>query len=168
MTKFVRLAALAAVATVVATPAFAQSAEADPKATARVTVTKPLTLTAEQNLDFGSVIVTEDSTVSISTLGVVTCGAAADVTCDDTGAQAARYRVTGSNRQQVNIIATGSNLTSPSGGSIGFTPILESTTVTLPNSGSTGTTFNVGGEIALLASNPSGVYTGVIEVTVEY
>jgi hypothetical protein len=167
MIKFVRLAALAAVATVVATPAVAQVA-ATPKATARVNVVKPLTLTAEQNLDFGTVIVTGDSTVSISPGGVGTCGAAIDVTCDFTGAQAARYRVTGSNNQQVTINTPGSNLTRVGGGAISFTPTVVSNTVTLPNSGATGETFNVGGSIALLASLPAGVYVGDIEVTVQY
>jgi hypothetical protein len=171
MIKFVRLAALAAVATVVATPAAAQVA-ASPKATARVNVVKPLTLTREENLDFGTVVVTGDSTVSISHLGVGTCGVAADVTCDFTAAQAARYRVTGSNNQQVTVTATGSNLNRAGGGTIAFTPVLkngtQSDTETLPNSGSTGTTFNVGGSIALLASLPGGVYTGDIEVTVQY
>jgi hypothetical protein len=166
MIKFVRLAALAVVATAVATPAAAQVA-ATPKATARVNVVKPLTLTAEQNLDFGTVVVTGDSTVSISQAGTGTCGVAADVTCDFTGAQAARYRVTGSNNQQVNITAVGSNLTRAGGGSIAFTPSAPAN-VTLPNSGSTGSTFNVGGSIALLASLPGGVYTGDIEVTVQY
>lgn len=166
MIKFVRLAALAAVATAVATPAAAQVA-ASPKATARVNVVKPLTLIAEQNLDFGTVVVTGDSTVSISQAGVGTCGVAADVTCDFTGALAARYRVTGSNNQQVNITSVGSNLNGPGGSTIAFTPSAPAN-VTLPNSGATGTTFNVGGSIALLASLPGGVYTGDIEVTVQY
>ena len=166
MIKFVRLAALAAVATVVATPAAAQVA-ATPKATARVNVIKPLTLAVEENLDFGTVVVTGNSTVSISQAGVGTCGAAIDVTCDFTGAMAARYRVTGSNNQQVNITAIGSNLNRVGGGAIAFTPSAPAS-VTLPNSGSTGTTFNVGGSIALLASLPAGVYTGDIEVTVQY
>jgi hypothetical protein len=166
MIKFVRLAALAAAVTVVATPAAAQVA-ANPKATARVNVVKPLTLTAEEDLDFGTVVVTGNSTVSISQAGVGACGAAADVTCDFTGATAARYRVTGSNNQQVNITAVGSNLNGSGGGSIAFTPSAPAS-VTLPNSGAAGTTFNVGGSIALLASLPAGTYTGDIEVTVQY
>ncbi len=166
MIKFVRLAALAAVATVVATPAAAQVA-ASPKATARVNVVKPLTLAVEQNLDFGTVIVTGNSTVTITQAGAGVCGVAADVTCDFTGATAARYRVTGSNNQQVNITATGSNLTRVGGGTIAFTPSAPAS-VTLPNSGATGETFNVGGSLALLASLPAGVYTGTVEVTVQY
>lgn len=166
MIKFVRLAALAAVATIAATPAAAQVA-ANPKATARVNVIKPLTLAVEQNLDFGTVIVTGDSTVTITQAGGGVCGNAADVTCDFTGATVARYRVTGSNNQQVNITAIGSNLTRVGGGSIAFTPSAPAS-VTLPNSGATGETFNVGGSLALLASLPAGVYTGTVEVTVQY
>ena len=167
MKNFARMAALAAAVTVAATPAFAQ-VSASPKATATARITKPLTLSVEQNLDFGTgIVVTGDSTVSLSQAGVGTCGPVADVTCDFTGAQAARYRVTGSNNQQVNITATASNLTRVGGGSIAFTPSAPAN-VTLPNSGATGTTFNVGGSIAVLASNPGGTYTGDIEVTVQY
>lgn len=167
MTKFVRLAALAAVATIVATPALAAPTQADPKAQASVRITKPLTLTATQNLDFGTVVVTGGDTVSIDQSGTVTCGAAANVTCDTTGAQAAEYHVTGSNNQQVNISTVGSTLDNGTGGTIAFTPSAPAS-ITLPNSGANGADFNVGGAIVLLDSTPEGLYTGDIEVTVDY
>lgn len=167
MNKFARLAALAAVATIAATPALA--ADGDPKAKASVKVTKPLTLAAEQDLNFGEVILVEDTVVKVDTSGNVDCGDPANATCNTTGAQEARYRVTGSNRQQVTITTPGSTLGRiGGGGSVAFTPVVDSTTITLPNSGAIGTTFNVGGEVALLASTPAGDYEGDIEITVNY
>ena len=91
MIKFVRLAALAAVATVVATPAAAQVA-ATPKATARVNVVKPLTLAVEQNLNFGTVIVTGDSTVTVTPAGACGSSSVASVTMTVSSAPMIRER----------------------------------------------------------------------------
>jgi hypothetical protein len=158
MTKFVRLAALAAV-TFAATPAFAQVA-ASPKANATVRITKPLILEAEENLDFGTIAVYGPGTVSVSQGGAGTCGPAAEMVCDFTLAKAARFRVKGSNNPAVTIAATGSTLARVGGGaSLGCTPD-SPTTLTLPNSGSVGTTFNVGGSFPLAAGTPAGTYVG--------
>ena len=166
MTKFVRLAALAAAATLVATPAFAQVVSASPKNTATVRITKPLLLEAEDNLDFGTIAVYGPGTVSISQAGVGTCGPAAEMTCNFTTAKAARYRVRGTNNTLVTINAVGSSLVSGTN-SLAFTPAAPNS-ITLNNSGSVGSTFNVGGSVAILAATPAGVYTGDIEVTVNY
>jgi hypothetical protein len=167
MKNFVRMAALAAAATVIATPALA--VDGAPKAKANVKVTKPLTLAAEAPLNFGEVILVGDTIVKIDTSGNVDCGDPANATCNTAGAQAARYRVTGSNQQQVTITTPGSTLfRAGGGGSVAFTPTVDTTTITLPNAGATGMTFNVGGEIALFASTPGGDYQGDIEVTVNY
>ena len=80
MTKFVRLAALAAAATIVATPAVAAPVCGQPDGhSARARIVKPLTLTAQRDLDFGTVVcLTGDGTVSISQAGAGTCSPAAD------------------------------------------------------------------------------------------
>ena len=167
MTKFVRLAALTAVA-VVATPAVAAPVPATPVAKARVNIVKPLTLAATRDLHFGTIVVTGDDSVSISQAGAITCGAATDVTCDATGAQSAQFHVTGSNNQLVKINVSGSNLTLSGGtATLAFTPSAPAN-ITLPNSGATGADFNVGGAVAVLASAPEGLYVGDINVTVEY
>ena len=165
MTKFVRLAALAAV-TFAATPAFAQVA-ASPAATATARITKPLILEAEENLDFGTIAVYGPGTVSISQGGAGTCGPAAEMVCDFTVAKAARYRVKGTNNRLVNIDASGSILTNATGDTLAFTPDFPPS-ITLNNSGSVGSTFNVGGSITLAAATPAGTYVGDIDVTVEY
>jgi hypothetical protein len=165
MIKFVRLAALAAVATV-ATPAIAAPIPATPVAKARVNIVKPLTLAATRDLHFGTIVVTGDDSVSISQAGTVTCGAAANVTCDTTGAQSAQFHVTGSNNQLVKINVAGSNLVNGAA-TLAFTPSAP-VNLTLPNSGAAGADFNVGGTVAVLASSPGGLYVGDINVTVEY
>ena len=166
MTNLVRLAALAAAATIAATPAMAAPLPATPVAKARVNIVKPLTLAATRDLHFGTIVVTGNDSVSINQAGTVTCGAAANVTCDTTGAQSAQFHVTGANNQLVRITATASSLVNGAA-SLAFTPSAPAN-VTLPNSGAAGTDFNVGGTVAVLASSPEGLYVGDINVTVEY
>jgi len=167
MTNFVRLAALAAAAAI-ATPAVAAPVPATPVAKARVNIVKPLTLAATRDLHFGTIVVTGNDSVSINAAGTVTCGAAANVTCDPTGAQSAQFHVTGANNQLVRITTTGSNLTLSGGtATLSFTPTAQAN-ITLPNSGANGADFNVGGTVAVLASAPEGLYVGDINVTVEY
>ena len=169
MTKFVRLAALTAVATVAATPAVALPTSSTPVAKARVAITKPLTLTSDRDLDFGSVAVTGPGTVIVNQLGTSrSCGAAVDLVCTGSFA-AARFHVTGSNQQTVTITA-GSPTTLTRVGftnTIPFRPLAPAS-VALPNSGAAGTDFTVGGEIDLLASTPEGTYQGDIVLTVDY
>jgi len=169
MTKFIRLAALAAASTIAATPAVAASTASTPVAKARVAITKPLTLTSDRDLDFGSVAVTGPGTVIVNQLGTSrSCGAAVDLVC--TGSySSARFHVTGSNQQTVTITA-GSPTTLTRVGftnTIPFRPLAPASVV-LPNSGANGTDFTVGGEIDLLASTPEGTYEGDIVLTVDY
>jgi hypothetical protein len=166
MIKYVRLAALSAIATVVATPAVAAPIAATPVAKARVNIVKPLTLAATRDLHFGTIVVTGDDSVSINQAGTVTCGAAANVTCDTTGAQSAQFHVTGSNNQLVKINVSASTLANGAA-TLNFTPSAPAN-VTLPNSGASGADFNIGGTVAVLASAPEGLYVGDIDVTVEY
>jgi hypothetical protein len=66
----------------------------------------------------------------------------------------------------VKINVSGSNLANGLA-TLAFTPSAPAN-VTLPNSGASGTDFNVGGSVAVLASAPEGLYVGDINVTVEY
>lgn len=167
MTKFVRLAALAAAATIAATPAAAQ-VSANPKASASVTINKPLILEAEEDLNLGTIFVYGPGTVRIDRFGATTCGPVDEMICDFTSAQTAVFRVKGQNNRTVTINTSGSTLTNLAGDTLAFTPLAQGT-ILLPNSsGVLGTTFNVGGEVTLAAATPAGTYTGDIEVTVEY
>jgi hypothetical protein len=168
MTKFVRLAALAAVATIVATPALAAPVSASPTASANVKILKPLLLKGLRNLDFGTIVVgavVGTDTVSITQAGVLTCGSGGQLTCSG-APQSGQYNVQGTNNQVVTITTAASVLTGPSG-TLNFTPNAPAN-LTLTSSGVPGDNFNVGGSIGLTAATPEGQYTGVMNVTVDY
>ena len=73
-----------------AAPASAQTANLKANASARLI--KPLTLTAERDLNFGTIVmgaVTANEAVTISGSGAVTCGTSGALTCTGFGAQPA-------------------------------------------------------------------------------
>ncbi len=166
MKKFARMAALAAAATIVATPAAAQVAVSNGPVTATARITKPLTLSRVADFDIGTIVVTGTDTVSMDQAGDITCGAVANQTCDPTGTPA-RYHVTGSNNNVVNIDA--STNVSLSNGTDTLTLVLDApASVTLPNSGASGVDFFVGGSINIPETTSEGVYTGDLDITVQY
>jgi hypothetical protein len=173
MTNFARFAALAAAAAFVATPAMAAPVGADPKAKASARIVKPLTLTANVDLDFGTVVnglaVGGTRTLSVAQDGTLTGCDATVVVCSGT-AVAAEYTVTGTNNQTITVSSAASDLTNTtSGGSetLSFTPDAPAT-LALGNSGASGLDFNVGGSITIADTTVGGLYVGDIEVTVDY
>jgi hypothetical protein len=164
MKYFVRMAALAAAATIIATPASAQSGPAN--ATARII--KPLTLTANRNLDFGDVIVWDagDITVASDNAAAITCDATLE--CDDNGVSA-QYTITGTNGHTIQVNTASSTLTNqgPGSGSLTFNPA-SVPDQPLGNSGRSGVSFYVGGTISIPQGAEAGTYVGDMDVTVEY
>jgi hypothetical protein len=149
-----------------------QSARAAPTSvsngpvTSRTTIVKPLTLTKLSDLDFGSIIVQDNGTVSMATTGAITCTSA--LTCSANGTPA-QYKVTGTNNQVVNVTKPNVVLTNASNPGTPLTLVLAGPAqVTLPNSGSVGTNFSLGGSIVISAATKDGVYAGVLAVTVDY
>jgi len=170
MTNFARLlTAAAAVSALAATSATAAPVGATTPATAKAQIVKPLTLTAKTNLDFGTIVlqaVVGATSVAISTTGAITCGTG--LLCSGTPVPAT-YNVAGTNNQVVKMYSAATTLTGSAGGTITFTPILPvGASVTLTNSGAPGNDFNVGGSIAIGTTTLDGVYTGNINVTVDY
>ena len=172
MTKFVKFAALAA--TVLATtPALAApvgvSGGPPPSATARII--RPLSLTSTGSLNFGTIVlngVTANRTVALSDGNVVDCGSGtAELTCSGT-TSVPTYNVRGTNGQVVTIIKTATLLTNANDGStLSMTPTgLDS--VTLTNSGSPGRNFTIGGTIVVGTGTTDGVYSGTVNVEVDY
>jgi hypothetical protein len=143
----------------------AQAASTTIQANAKVV--KSLTLTAKQNLDFGTITLSGTPgtfTIAISMAGTVSCPSGA--TCAGT-ARPAILNVQGSNGQVVRITVANANLVNSTDGStIAYTPEAPAT-VTLTNSGFPGKDFNVGGSIAV-PSTADGTYSGNVEVTVDY
>lgn len=135
-------------------------------ATAHAAIVKPLTLTATANLDFGSIVVQDTGTASIDTSGNITCPST--LTCAATGSAAA-YHVTGTNNQVVTVNKPAVTLTNTANPGTDLTLNLTGpATVTLPNSGTSGTDFQIGGSIVIPANVKDGDYTGNLAVTVNY
>ncbi|MCY7279374.1 MAG: DUF4402 domain-containing protein [Sphingomonas bacterium] len=170
MTKFVKFAALAA--TVLATtPALAAPVGvtgAPPSATARII--RPLSLTSTGSLNFGTIVlngVTANRTVALSSANVLTCGGTTELQCSGT-TSVPTYNVRGTNNQVVTIIKTASNLTNAQDGSILSMTPTGAASVTLTNSGAPGLDFNIGGSIVIGAATTDGVYSGTVNVQVDY
>ena len=160
------IAKLLAAAVLTAVP-IAGAQAATVTAQANVKVLKPLTFSSKQDLDFGQIILggTGSKTVSVSSTGALTC--AAGLTCSG-ATRPAIFNVSGSNGEVVRIFAAPSNLVNPAGGgTISFVPAAP-TSVTLTNSGFPGFDFNVGGSITIPSTATDGIYSGVMDVTVDY
>lgn len=165
MTYSVRLAVLAAAATIAATPAVAQVSPSNGPAEARATIVKPLTLSRLAHLDFGSIVVWGDGTVAMDQSGTLNC-TVATLVCAASGTPA-EFQVTGSNNRVVQVNASDTTITNGTD-TLNFT-IDAPTTVTLPNSGvNNGTSFTVGGSIDVFETTSAGLYTGDMDVTVQY
>lgn len=167
MTKFAKIAAVAA-AVLTTTPAFAAPVGvtgAPPAASARIV--KPLTLTASGSLNFGTIVmnsVSSNQSVNLASDGTLTCGA--QLVCAATGT-VPTYNVAGTQGQTVSIIKNTSILTGSNGGSLTLTPVGASTIV-LANSGAPGSNFNIGGSLVIGAATIDGLYTGAVNVQVDY
>jgi hypothetical protein len=165
MKNFARMAALAVAATTVAAPAAAQVAPGNGPAQARATIVKPLTLTRVAHLDFGSIVVWGDGTVTMDQAGAISC-TAATLVCAASGTPA-EFTVTGTNNRVIQINALDSTITNGTD-TLNFT-IDAPATVTLPNSGvGNGVNFTVGGSVAVFEATSPGLYAGDMDVTVQY
>lgn len=173
MTKHFQKAALVAAvaaATLTSAPAAAAPVGASTPATARARIVRPLVLTATRNLNFGDVVLgtvaAGGETVSMSQAGVVACGSGG-LTCLGSPVSA-QFNVQGTNNQVVQIFAVASPLTNANDGTtLSFTPNAPST-VTMTNAGAPGSNFNVGGSIIITPTTTDGVYSGNMNVTVDY
>lgn len=155
-----------------ATPAAAAPTSPNKNATATARIVKPLTLTWVQDLNLGTILLSgaapwSGAVVSIDRNGQFSC-TNANVTCSGT-TQVARYNVTGTNNQTVNITAPNVVLTNANDATQTLTMTVDNPgSVVLPNSGNTGVNFNLGGSITVNSSTLDGVYSGTFNVTVDY
>jgi hypothetical protein len=170
MTNFVKIAALAATA-FAAVPAMASPVAvtgAAPSAT--VKIIRPLSLTSTGSLNFGTIVlngVTANRTVSLTAGNVLTCGGTAELQCSGT-TSVPTYNVRGTNNQTVTIIKAASNLTNANDGTtLSMTP-LGAASLLLTNSGAPGVDFNIGGQIVIGTATTDGVYSGTVDVQVDY
>jgi hypothetical protein len=158
---------LGAVALTGATPAIG----ATQVAAVTASFNKPLVLIWIQDLDLGTVApgpgTWSGATVAVSRDGLFSC-ANANVTC--TGAtKAAQYQVTGTNNAVARVSAPNVTLVNQADPTRTLLLTIDApATVTLPNSGQPGTIFSIGGAVTLSSTTASGVYSGTLNVTVDY
>ena len=171
MIKFLRTTSIAAAAALAltATPALAVGPNQNATATARVV--KPLTLTWVRDLDLGTIVLGSGTwagaNVGISRTGVFSC-ANTNTTCSG-ATQTAQYKITGTNNQVVTVNAPNVTLTNQNDGVSTLVMTTDSPgTVNLGNSGSSGLTFDLGGQITVASTTPDGTYFGTFNVTVNY
>lgn len=163
--------AVAAVTTfAAATPALAVNANQNATATARVV--KPLTLSWVRDLDLGTIVLSGSGAWSGAIVGISKGGAFsctnANVTCSGP-TQTAEYKVTGTNNQTVTINSPNVTLTNQNDGVSTLLMTVDNPgTVNLGNSGTSGLTFDLGGQITVASTTPDGTYTGTFNVTVNY
>lgn len=171
--NLLRMTSLAATATALAltaTPALAVG-PSDKNATATARVVKPLTLNWVQDLDLGTIVLGAGSwsgaTVGISKAGVFTC-TNTNVTCSG-ATQEAKYKVTGTNNQTVQVNAPDVTLTNQNDNTKTLLLTVDNPgSVALGNSGSSGLTFGLGGSITVASTTTDGTYSGTFNVTVNY
>lgn len=171
MIKLIRLAALAAVATAVATPAFAV-APVTQQTSSKAKILKALQLRKDADLDFGTIIVgavVGTETVTVTTSGR-TCGlgVGSQLVCNADPYSVGDFNVQGSNGQLVTITVP-DTVTMTNGGTGSLVVDLTApASLTLANSGSPGEDFFVEGSVDLASSTEEGDYTVDFDVTVEY
>ncbi|HEX3422135.1 MAG TPA: DUF4402 domain-containing protein [Sphingomicrobium sp.] len=133
-------------------------------------VVKPLTLTAIQDLNLGTITLGSGSwsgaTIGISQAGVFSCSL--KVTC--TGVpQPAQFNVTGTNKMVVLISAPSVTLVNQNNSAQTLNLTIDSPgQVTLPNAGQQGINFNIGGSVTISSTTVGGTYRGTINVTANY
>ncbi len=132
--------------------------------TAKGRILKQITLTATQDLDFGTIVSgAAADTVVISTGGSRTCGAG--LVCSGT-TTAAAFNATGSSGATVNITAAASVTLSEVGGATMNASLVKSANTMVLTGVSN--IFNVGGTLTVGANQVDGVYTGSFNVSVDY
>jgi hypothetical protein len=170
MNNFAKIAVLAATA-FAASPASAAAVSVSGTApTATVKIIRPLTLSSTGSLNFGTIVlngVTANRTVSLTAGNVLTCGGTTELQCSGT-TSVPTYNVRGTNNQVVTIIKNTSDLTNANDGTkLTLTPVGQAT-VTLTSSGAPGDNFNIGGSIVIGSATTDGVYSGTVDVQVDY
>lgn len=170
------LAAAAALATVgLAAPAFAQSS-GSATGQGSITVLRPLTVTKDADLRFGSVVrpATGSGTVVISNAGARSVTGDVVALASGVSPQAAQFTVNGEGGQSVSVtipatftMANGTdNLTVTTSNNLTGSAAAQ----TLSNAaGAAGSlTFKIGGAVTVTSTTPTGSYAGSFTVSAAY
>ncbi len=160
MTKTLKTLALTSVIAIGFSASAANAATAS--ADARATILRQITVTKTSDLDYATIVTgAAASTVIVTPAGARTCGVG--LVCTGT-ATAAGFSVVGT-VGQVATVSVPATVTLTSGANtMTSTLVSSSATLTLAALNS----FNVGGTLAVGASQADGVYTGSFTATVDY
>lgn len=167
-----RLSLIGLLAFAAAAPSVAAPVSVTAPVEVRAKVVKPLTFTATGTMNFGTIILnglTADQTVSLSTANVRNCGGGTPQLICSGATSVPTYNLRGTNNTTVTIIKTASNLTnSNAGGGTLLMSLTGPTSITFTNSGASGVNFTIGGSITLTPTTRDGVYSGTVNVQVDY
>lgn len=159
------------IAFLAAAPACGAPTEAATPIPVRASVVKPLILRSTGSLNFGTIVLnglTANRTISLSNANVRDCGGgSAQLICSG-ATSIPSYNVRGTNNRVISIIKNASSLVNASSGATLLMTLIGPTSVTLPNSGVNGASFAIGASITLTPTTGEGVYSGTVNVTVDY
>jgi len=168
-----RMTALAVItgAALAATPATAAAVSVTgAKPVAKVTILKPLVLTRTSDLDFGTILlpatVSGTLNVAVNQAGAMTC--TTGLTCATAAASVGGYNVKGTNKAVVLITAPDVTMNNSSNTGSITVKLDAPTSITLTSSGAPGDNFAVGGNFDITSATTDGVYSGDMNVTVDY
>lgn len=159
------------VALAVAAPAAAAPVGAIINAPVQVKVVKPLILTATGSLNFGTILInglTTNRIVSVSALNVRNCGGGTTELVCSGATSVPTYNVRGTNGQTATIIKSASSLVNGATGASLTMTLSGPTSVAFTNSSANGVNFTIGAAITLTPTTGDGVYSGTVNVQVDY
>lgn len=158
-------------ATLVAAPAVAAPVSVTAPIEVRAKVVRPLTFTATGTMNFGTIVLnglTANRTISLSTTNIRDCGGGTPQLICSGATSVPTYNLRGSNGATVTIIKTASNLTNAANGATLAMSLTGPNSITFNNSSSNGVNFTIGGSITLTPTTGDGVYSGTVNVQVDY
>lgn len=162
---------LAIIAITTAAPALAAPVSVTAPVEVRAKVVKPLTFTATGSMNFGTILLnglTANRTISLSTTNVRDCGGGTPQLICSGATSVPTYNLRGSNNSTVTIIKTASSLTNSTNGATLLMSLTGPNSITFTNSSASGVNFTIGGSITLTPATSEGVYSGTVNVQVDY
>lgn len=153
------------------TPALAAPFSVTAPVEVRAKVVKPLTFTATGTMDFGTIVLnglTANRTVAISPANIRNCGGGTPQLVCSGATSVPTYNLRGTNKTIVTIIKTASTLTNTTTGATLTMTLTGPTSIAFSNSSANGVSFTIGGSITLTPTTGDGVYSGTVNVQVDY
>ena len=162
---------IATIAITTAAPAFAAPVSVTAPVEVRAKVVKPLTFTATGTMNFGTIILnglTANRTISLSTSNIRDCGGGTPQLICSGATSVPTYNLRGTNSTTVTIIKTASSLTNAANGATLLMSLTGPNSITFTSSSANGVNFTIGGSITLTPTTGDGLYSGTVNVQVDY